>query len=182
MEPSSTGNRRGEEAGIGTGVPPIHEPLFVAADVRRRNPLRTRAFRLVISAATQFMAPMLQMFRWWSFPQVGGCTNYSDWHSSAPAREQISGERPQAGEAVAGIDVVFDDVEGKVVEPAEAPDRDAEQQRGFQFQVFGEQERRGENPHDEEQDAFEFDPAGIGEVFHGVRRRRGARPPQHSSE
>src|SRR5262249_22292533 len=44
------------------------------------------------------------------------------WRPAAPLRPQVAGERPQPGELVAGVGVVFDDVEGEVVGAGERPD------------------------------------------------------------
>ena len=38
--------------------------------------------------------------------------------------EKVENERPEARKTKAGIDIVFDDIEGEVVEPGETPDRD----------------------------------------------------------
>ena len=57
--------------------------------------------------------------------------------SLLPLGPPVSCERPQAGEAEGRVDVVFDDIEGEVVEAAEGPDCDAEQYEQFQGRLVG---------------------------------------------
>ncbi len=79
---------------------------------------------------------------------------------------KIAEERPQPGEAVARVHVMFDDVEGEIIEPAETPDTNRQQHANLKGWSFQDQQDRGDQADDQEQDAFEFDHAGISEVFH----------------
>ena len=61
---------------------------------------------------------------------------------------------------------MFNHVEGEVVEPAETPDRQRKQRSHFDCGRLKQQEQRCENSQPEKQNALQFDPARIGEVFH----------------
>ena len=67
---------------------------------------------------------------------------------------------------------MLDDVEREVVKAAEAPDRYRQQHADLERWLLGNQQRSGRNPDAEEQDAFEFDQARVGEVFHWVTSKR----------
>ena len=62
---------------------------------------------------------------------------------------------------------MFDDVEGKIVETTEAPDGDRQQHRHLEGRRFQHQQGRGENYDDQEENSFQLDPAGVGQIFHG---------------
>ncbi|MDB6018656.1 MAG: hypothetical protein JWR19_3145 [Pedosphaera sp.] len=63
----------------------------------------------------------------------------------------------------------MDDVEGEIVEAAEAPDAEGEERGDLERWVFENQEERGKKADEEEQNSFEFDQAMIREVFHNQR-------------
>jgi hypothetical protein len=67
-----------------------------------------------------------------------------------------------------GIDVMFDDVEGEVIEPAEGPDDKREKGGGFEIGMLGEEDGGSEEAEKEKEDPFELYPAGIGKVFHKI--------------
>lgn len=78
------------------------------------------------------------------------------------AREEIFGKGEKPGEFVGWIDIVFDDVKGEVVKAAEGPDDEGEKRDGFEIGMFGEEDGGGEEAEEEEKDAFDFNPAGVG--------------------
>ena len=84
---------------------------------------------------------------------------------------QIDGKRPEARKSVAGIDVMFNDVKCEVVESAKAPDGDSQEQHSFESWIFDDQQGGGANCHQKKQESFEFNPAWIGEFFHGATAR-----------
>jgi hypothetical protein len=88
------------------------------------------------------------------------------WRAFGAIGKQVKREGPEAREFEAGIDVVFDDVEGEVVEAAEAPNRNGEQDGGFEMRVFEQEQDGGEEADEQEEEAFEFNPGGVGEVGH----------------
>ena len=61
---------------------------------------------------------------------------------------------------------MFDDIKCKVVKATETPDCDADQKHSLNLRVRNNDRTKGEQPDDEEKDAFEFDPSKIGDVFH----------------
>jgi hypothetical protein len=63
---------------------------------------------------------------------------------------------------------MLDHVKGKVVEPAETPNRNPEQHGGLDLEMLDKKKGRGQKPDDQEQNALELDPTCIGEVFHTV--------------
>jgi len=60
-----------------------------------------------------------------------------------PPPQRIADERHQAGESVAGIGVVLDDVEGEVVRTAECPDGQCQEQADLERRRFQEQQDAG---------------------------------------
>ena len=81
--------------------------------------------------------------------------------------QEVTSEVDKAREAVAGIDVVLDDVEREVVGTAEGPDRENEQKRGLKRRV-GQQDGRGrEQAQQKEQGAFEVQEFWVLDVWHG---------------
>jgi hypothetical protein len=54
----------------------------------------------------------------WCF---SGCWSLVLGASSSPLLRQVAGEGPEAGEAVAGVNIVFDHVKREVIEAAETP-------------------------------------------------------------
>jgi len=61
---------------------------------------------------------------------------------------------------------MLDDVKGKVVEAAEAPDRDSQQNGDLEMRILVEKQNGGEDPDEEEEEALELNPGGVGEVLH----------------
>src|SRR6476661_7225356 len=86
--------------------------------------------------------------------------------------EEIPAEGPKSREAVFRVDVMFDDVEGEVVEAAETPDGDREKYRMAQSMILHQQEDGGKQAKNEEQHPFEFDDIWIGEITGGGTCRR----------
>ena len=73
----------------------------------------------------------------------------------------------EAGEFVGGIDILFDDVEGEVVEAAEAPDHQGQIEQGVPRGIFEIENGGAGEANEEEKRGLEFHPDGVGEVFHG---------------
>jgi len=86
--------------------------------------------------------------------------------------EEVLEEGREAGEAVAGVDVVLDDVESEIVEAGESPDGHAEEECVLQRGGFDEEQRGGDDADQEEEGAFDFDCEGGFEVGHGREGRR----------
>src|SRR5271157_1926118 len=63
---------------------------------------------------------------------------------------------------------MLDDVEGEIVKAAETPGAKRQQQGGFQAGLIEKEQRRCERADQEEEDALEFDPDRVGQVFHRV--------------
>ncbi len=80
-------------------------------------------------------------------------------------RAKVHDKGPEAGEAEGRVDVVLDDVKGEVVEAAEAPDTNDQQERDSERRLLQNEEGARKQAHQEEEGAFEFDPGGIREVF-----------------
>jgi hypothetical protein len=80
---------------------------------------------------------------------------------SAPGPE-INEKRPQAREAIAWIHVLLNHIKGEIVKPAETPDRDRQQDGGFDGRVFQDQEEGRENANDQEKNSFELDQCRTG--------------------
>src|SRR5436190_21536149 len=55
---------------------------------------------------------------------------------------QVAAERPEAGKLIAFIHVMFDHVEREVIEPAETPDSDGQQNGDFQRGLFQHEQGR----------------------------------------
>jgi hypothetical protein len=91
----------------------------------------------------------------------------ADVLSSPVLLHQIGSKRPKTRKPVARIDIVLDDVKGKIVKSAEAPDGDSKQGANPERRMFQDKQRCRENSNEEEKDAFELNPVWIREVFHG---------------
>ncbi len=89
--------------------------------------------------------------------------------------------RPEAVEAVGRVDVVLDDVEGEVVEAAEAPDGDDQEEGELERRVGPEEVAGGEEAGEEKKSGFDDDPAW-GEVGHGGTRGTGEGIESQSAE
>ena len=85
----------------------------------------------------------------------------------APVRQKIDPNRPKTGEVEAGIDIVFDDIECEVIEPAEAPDGNDEQSADSPIRPVKKQQERGSDSEEQEQSAFYLNPRRIRDIFHG---------------
>ena len=81
--------------------------------------------------------------------------------------KEIAGEGEEAGEAVFGIDVFVDDVEGEIVETAKTPDADGEQCGGLEGGAVEKEQSGGGEADEQEEEAFELDPERVGKVAHG---------------
>ena len=99
----------------------------------------------------------------------------------AASGPQVNHKRPEPREPKSGIDVVFNHVECKVVKPAETPDANSQQHADPPRRVFEEEQDGRQNSDDKEQQAFEFDPARVGEVFHQSAMLRRISPPVTNS-
>jgi hypothetical protein len=82
--------------------------------------------------------------------------------------DQIFEERPEASEAIGGIYVMLDDVEGEVIGAGEGPDGDSQQEGEFEGGEFKENGGRRDEAGEEEEEAFEIDDAGVGQVHGGL--------------
>jgi len=82
---------------------------------------------------------------------------------------EVTEEGPESGESVAGVNVMLDDVEGEIVEPAETPHTNRQQYSNFHGRCFEDQQERGTKADDQKQYALELDQARVGEVFHGAK-------------
>lgn len=89
--------------------------------------------------------------------------------------KRIADKGRESGEAVGGIDVVFDDVEGEVVGPAEGPNGDGEEDGGLEGSVQIEYQARRQEAEEDEQGEFEPQDAGAFDVGHGWRISPGCR-------
>lgn len=58
-----------------------------------------------------------------------------------------------------GIDVVFNDIERKVIDPTETPDYETQEQEIFAAEVLSEEQRGGGESEHEEEDRLEVDGA-----------------------
>src|SRR3954451_4428601 len=92
------------------------------------------------------------------------------WCFLALVAEEGLEDGGQAGEAVGGVDVVLDDVEGEVVGAAEAPDGQGEEGEVLEGEDFEEEGGGGEEAGDQEEDGLEVEEFGVGEVGHGGGR------------
>ena len=84
----------------------------------------------------------------------------------------VENSGPQTVEAVGGVDVVLDDVECKVVEAAEAPDGDDQEEGKLERRVGPEEVAGGEEAGEEEESCFDDNPARC-EVGHEETRGTG---------
>lgn len=85
---------------------------------------------------------------------------------------EVENSRPQTVEAVGGVDVVLDDVEGEVVEAAEAPDGDDQEEGELEGRAGPEEVAGGEEAGEEEEGGFDDDPTRS-EVGHEVLAGQG---------
>lgn len=76
------------------------------------------------------------------------------------AGEEVAEEGGEACEAVGGIDVMLDDVEGEVVGAGEGPDGDEEQEGDFEGGGGEEDAGGGEEASEEEEEGFEVEELG----------------------
>jgi len=67
-----------------------------------------------------------------------------------PGSGDVSDERPQPGEAVAGVNVMLHDVEGEVIRPREAPDGQPKEQRDLRARHLDEDQGRRKHPAEDE--------------------------------
>jgi len=74
-------------------------------------------------------------------------------HSSSA--EEVEKDGMKSGELEWRIDVLFDDVEGKVVETAEGPDGDRDGQRGGRGGILDKECDGARQAHDEEESGFQ---------------------------
>lgn len=70
-------------------------------------------------------------------------------------QRRIANEGEEPREAVVGVDIVLDDIEGEVVGAAEGPDRDAEENRGGDIGRLEEEQGGGEETQDQKENAFD---------------------------
>lgn len=61
---------------------------------------------------------------------------------------------------------MFDDVEGEIVKAAKGPDDEREKGGGFEVGMLGEEDDGGEEAEKEKEEAFDFNPARVSEIFH----------------
>lgn len=65
---------------------------------------------------------------------------------------------------------MLDDIKSEVIEPAEAPDCNEEQKDDFDLRMLSQKHTGGQQPDDQKQNALEFYPARIGDVFHKEKK------------
>src|SRR5450756_1216770 len=82
------------------------------------------------------------------------------------ALEHVLHKRKQAGEFIPRIHIFLDDIEGKVIKPAETPDAQRQQQTGRPFGIVQKDQRRRNHADEQEQNPLQFDPKWTGKIFH----------------
>ncbi|HXR08429.1 MAG TPA: hypothetical protein VN765_13915 [Candidatus Acidoferrum sp.] len=61
---------------------------------------------------------------------------------------------------------MLDHIKRKIIEPAKTPDSNAEQKDNVKFRVLNHEQPARQQTENKEQETFDFNPAGIGDVFH----------------
>ena len=61
---------------------------------------------------------------------------------------------------------MLNNIEGEIIEPAKRPDSNAQQNDNLEFRVINHEKPGSAQSENEEQEALDLDPAGIGDVFH----------------
>jgi hypothetical protein len=68
---------------------------------------------------------------------------------------------------------MLDNIKGKIIEPAKTPDSNAEQKDDLEFRVINHEQPGSNQSENQEKETLDFDPAGIGDVFHSWRLAAG---------
>ncbi len=99
--------------------------------------------------------------------------NSGEWPLLDAPRREVAEECEEAREAERRVDVAFEDVEGEVVEAAEGPDGDGEEDGEFECGAVEHEKNGGEQAQEQEEESFGFDPVRVSEVAHGESVRLG---------
>ena len=117
----------------------INRPLKVA----ERAAARKRVLEKVVDLFCSFVGAL----------PSDGCTSVEQ-HQSAGVRSaipQIAHKRRKSRKVKRRIDIMLDDVEGKIVESTKTPHRDQQQQNGPDIRVVRDQKPGGDNSGDQKQ-------------------------------
>jgi hypothetical protein len=70
--------------------------------------------------------------------------------------DQVNKKRPNPGESIIRIDIFFDDVKHKVIQPAKGPDGDGQQKSGSEIWAVEQYRNGGNRSGDQEKKALEI--------------------------